>query len=72
MDSGADFKAGKPRNGNEMCFIFSEYSICDHENSWSNDLGNLISMIFFFLIQKKTKDHDHMILQIAISVIHDP
>ena len=55
MDSGADFKAGKPRNGNEMCFIFSEYSICDHENSWSNDLGILISMIFFFLSKKRPK-----------------
>ena len=28
-------------------------------------------MIYFFLIQKKTKDHDQMILQIAISMIHD-
>ena len=28
-----DFTAGTPQNGNEMCFIFSEYSICDHENS---------------------------------------
>ena len=48
-----DFTAGTPQNGNEMCFIFSEYSICDHENSWSNDLGNLISMIYFFFDPKK-------------------
>ena len=31
IDSGADFKAGTPRNGNEMCFIFSKYPICDHK-----------------------------------------
>ena len=35
--------------------------------SWEFNFDDLL----FFLIQKKTKDHDQMILQIAISMIHD-
>ena len=34
-------------------------------------LGDDFDDLFFF-IQKKKKDHDRMILHIAISLIHDP
>ena len=43
------------RSKSEKTSVKRKYSICDHENSWSNDLGNLISMIFFFLSKKRQK-----------------